>query len=77
MRMKRLTGCQPNALFQPITRGIARAMYTSVAEQMEMWTKNSARSGPETEGLLVYIVMALMWAVFFFAFYLLWQKAAM
>jgi hypothetical protein len=32
-------------------------------------------SGADT--LLVYVLMALMWAVFFFALYLLWQKGAM
>lgn len=48
-----------------------------VTEQMDMWIKHSARRDPEAEKPLVYLLMAFMWAVFFFAFYLLWQKATM
>lgn len=42
-----------------------------------MWTKHTFQRNTQGEQPVVYLLMALMWAVFVFTFYLLWQKAAM
>jgi hypothetical protein len=55
--------------------GITRADVHG-AEQMDMWIKHPIRHDTEAETPFVYVLIVLMWAVFFFAFYLLWQKAA-
>jgi hypothetical protein len=41
-----------------------------------MWIKHPIRHETEAESPFVYLLISLMWGVFFFAFYLLWQKAA-
>jgi hypothetical protein len=41
-----------------------------------MWIKRPIRHETEAESPFVYLLISLMWGVFFFAFYLLWQKAA-
>jgi hypothetical protein len=41
-----------------------------------MWIKQPVPHDAEAQIPFIYVLIVLMWAVFFFAFYVLWQKAS-